>query len=216
MKIRETHLQFLAFYSQGKVGFPFYTMSYLDSFVPETLADEDILARSQANPVLFALLVERYQNALFRYALGIVKNADDAEEVVQSAFTKMYLHAGTFTKQEGASFKSWAYRITFTSAISQYRKQKRLWERETALEPEHYENLGDEDGTMSRTDARLAVDKLLGTLPEDMVRILKKFYMEDKSYEDIALEEGIPLTTLKMRLFRARKLLKNHAYDAYA
>ena len=112
-------------------------MNYLDTFDPTILADEDILSRSQSNPALFAMLVERYQSPLFRYALGIVKNTEDAEEVVQAAFTKMYFHAGSFTKQEGASFKSWAYRITFTSAISHYRKQKRLWERETALEPEH-------------------------------------------------------------------------------
>jgi len=191
-------------------------MTYLDGPETTTMEDAELLLASQKDPALFALIVERYQAPLLRMALGITKNTADAEEVVQDAFTKIYLHAGSFTKQEGASFKSWAYRITFTTAISQYRKQKRLWTRETALEPEHYENLGDDDGTMSKTDARLAVDRLLKDLPDDMVRILKKFYMEDKSYESIAAEEGIPLTTLKMRLFRAKKLLKSHAYDAYA
>lgn len=191
-------------------------MTYLDPLDPVDAPDDELLRASLNNPALFALIVERYQAPLLRMAMGITKNADDAEEVVQDAFTKMYLHANSFTKQEGASFKSWAYRITFTSAISHYRKLKRQWTRETALEPEHYENLGDDDGTMGRTDARMAVEKLLKDLPEDMTRIIKKFYMEDKSYEAIAAEEGIPLTTLKMRLFRAKKLLKNHAYDTYA
>jgi len=171
--------------------------------------DEQILAASIKNPENFSEIVARYQGAFMAVAMNVLHNRPEAEDVLQETFTKIYLNAAKFKKQEGASFKSWAYRIAFNTAITHYRKLKRKYERETVLTNEHYENLPDDIYHSDITDAKITAVKLLNTLPKDLRRLVEKFYFEDKSYETIAQEENIPLSMLKMRLFRARRLLKS-------
>src|SRR3989344_3093502 len=87
--------------------------------------DEEVLAASVAHPSLFALLVRKYEEPFLRKALSIVRAQEEAEDVVQEAFTKIYLNAAKFKKQEGASFSSWGYRILINTALTHYQKQKR-------------------------------------------------------------------------------------------
>ncbi len=70
------------------------------------LTDSAVLARAQKEPALFSILVRRYEAPLLRRARTILTSPEDAEEVVQDAFTKIYLYAHTFHEQEGATFSS--------------------------------------------------------------------------------------------------------------
>jgi DNA-directed RNA polymerase specialized sigma24 family protein len=63
------------------------------------LSDEDLLQRSQSRPWLYAILLERYQDAFMRKARSILRNDLDAEEVVQDTFTKIYMNADKFVPQ---------------------------------------------------------------------------------------------------------------------
>lgn len=184
-------------------------MAFLGAGEQTELTDEEVLKASAANPALFSLLVDRYQGPLLRAAMGIVRQREEAEDIVQESFTKMYLHAGKFEHQENASFKSWAYRIVINNAISHYRKIRRAREETVPLDPELYENLPGKENFREREDARILAEQLLAEIPEDMRRAVEMFYFEGKSYQIIAEEEKVPLSTLKMRLFRAKKILKN-------
>jgi len=64
-------------------------------------SDEELLKVSLSHPSLFALLVRKYQEPFLRKAQGIVREREEAEDIVQEAFTKIYLNAGKFKKQEG-------------------------------------------------------------------------------------------------------------------
>lgn len=183
-------------------------MSFLDATAVER-TDEEVLKQSIHNPGLFSLLVDRYQEPLLRAAYGIVRQKEEAEDIVQESFTKIYLHAGNFEKQENASFKSWAYRIVINNAISHYRKIKRIRQEQAPLDPDVYENLPGKENFREREDSRILSEQLLAQVPEDLRRAVQMYYMEGKSYKVIAAEENIPLSTLKMRLFRAKKMLKN-------
>jgi RNA polymerase sigma-70 factor, ECF subfamily len=108
-----------------------------------TLTDAEVLARSQAEPELFAILVRRYEAALLRRAKAVVFSPEDAEEVVQDAFTKMYLYADKYHAQEGATFSSWAYTILNRVAYTKYKMRSIERGRRAELEPEHYEALPD-------------------------------------------------------------------------
>src|SRR3989344_2945645 len=101
-------------------------MGFLDSTgdIANT-KDEDILTKSIDNPALFSLLVDRYQVPFLRKAQLIVRSQEEAEDVVQEAFTKIYLHAGKFQKLPGIEFKSWAWRILVNTALTHYRKIRR-------------------------------------------------------------------------------------------
>src|SRR3989344_9344870 len=74
-------------------------------------SDEEVLRASQKNPDAFAILVSRYEEAFLRKARSILYAREDAEEVVQDAFTRIYVYADRYVPQEGASFSSWAYAI---------------------------------------------------------------------------------------------------------
>ncbi|MEK7630686.1 MAG: RNA polymerase sigma factor [Patescibacteria group bacterium] len=176
--------------------------------------DEDILTASLDDPEQFSLLVEKYQRPFLRVAYGVVRNPQEAEDIVQEAFCDIYRNATKFKKQEGASFKSWAYRVVINKAISHYRKLKRERERFTLLEPEHYENLGVEEILSSVLDQKMTAEKILDQLPVDLRRVVEAYYIEDKSYADIAREENVSLSTLKMRLFRAKRMMKEFAVSA--
>ena len=73
-------------------------------------ADEELLKLSLEDPRYFSMIVDKYQDAFFRAAVRVVKQKEEAEDIVQEAFTKIYMNAPKFQKQEGASFKSWAIR----------------------------------------------------------------------------------------------------------
>ncbi len=170
--------------------------------------DEEILAASLNDPAHFSVLVDKYQRSFLRLAYSVVRSHEEAEDIVQEAFCDIYRNALSYKKQEGASFKSWAYRVVLNKAISHYRKLKKERERFTALEPAHYENLGASEKVSEEVDRQLSVEYFLGCLPEDLQRVVRAYYIEDKSYADIATEEKISLSTLKMRLFRAKRMLR--------
>lgn len=176
-----------------------------------SLKDEEVLWFSQEKPSLFKILVDRYQAAFLRKAQSIVRSPEAAEDIVQEAFVKIYFNAKKFTKQEGIEFKSWAYRVLVNVAITKYRKLKQ--ERAVEfLDPVLYENLPHEQDLTLIADAKAQVENALARLPKPIARLVALYYLEDKPYKDIAAQEGITIPALKMKLFRAKKILRDELY----
>ncbi|HXK38652.1 MAG: hypothetical protein A3B34_03380 [Candidatus Sungbacteria bacterium RIFCSPLOWO2_01_FULL_54_21] len=173
------------------------------------MKDEEILVAALGEPAMFEMLVERYQEPLMRAALRVVRNREEAEDIVQEAFVKMYRNAQKFQKLDGIEFKSWAYKVTINTAITHYRKLKR---GEFSVEdPGVFQEPGGEfmDTRISfSADAKQAVARALDKMPEHLGSVLRRYYLEDKSYRTVAEEEKISIPTLKMRLFRAKKLFR--------
>ncbi len=179
-----------------------------------TLADSEVLARSQQEPGLFAILVRRYEAALLRRARTILKSPEDAEEAVQDAFTKMYLYADKYQPQEGASFSSWAYTILNRVAYTKYRTKSIERGKRAELLPEHYESLPDARAEfLEDLSIRNEVLAALAKLPEAAAKILRLQFIEGKTQEEIAQEEDLSVPAVKTRIHRAKKLFKQ-AYDA--
>ena len=187
--------------------------SYLEeddnSQLPAEMRDEDILKASLKEPALFELLAEKYHEPLMRAAWRVVRGREEAEDIVQEAFVKMYKNAHKFEKYEGIEFKSWAYKVTINTAITHYRKLKRG--EFLSEDPSIYQEAageGIEARIHTKADAETVVGSAMDQLPEHLKNVLEGYYMEDKSYRTIAEEEGISISTLKMRLFRAKKMFK--------
>jgi len=177
------------------------------------LSDAEVLARSQKEPDLFALLVRRYEAPLLRRAKSILFSPEDAEEVVQDAFTKMYLYADKYQPQEGASFSSWAYTILNRVAYTKYKAKSIERGKRAELEPEHYESLPDARAEfLEDLSVRDEVITALAKLPEAAARILKLQFIEGKNQQEIAQAENLSIPAVKTRVHRAKKLFKQ-AYD---
>jgi len=176
------------------------------------LKDEEILALSLEQPALFRILVSRYQEAFIRKAIGIVRQREEAEDIVQEAFVKIYFNGKKFKKIDGIEFKSWAYRILVNTAISRYRKISKKWKAESN-DPLDLEMASDSElsteNIILESENRSLTAELLSRLPKPWARLVSLYYSEDKSYKEIAEQEGITMAALKMKLFRAKKFLKN-------
>ncbi len=175
---------------------------------PEVLSDEDILRASNEDPALFATLVSRYEAAFLRKAQSIVRSPEDAEEVVQDAFTRIYLYADRYQAQEGASFSSWAYMILTRLAFTRYQKLKAKNVRFPELDPEAYERIPEEGTFLDGLTLRNEVLMALAKLPEAAARVLSLQFLEGKTQEEIAASEGSTVPAVKTRVHRAKKLLK--------
>ena len=174
--------------------------------------DEEILAASLKKPALFKILVDRYQEAFIRKAVGILRNHEEAEDIVQETFVKIYLHGKKFKKMEGIEFKSWAYKVLVNTAISRYRKISKKWQAESAdpldLELASEKSLSTEDIVLESETKSITAD-LISRLPKPLARLVSLYYIEDRSYKDIAEKESLTIPALKMKLFRAKKILKD-------
>ena len=174
----------------------------------QQLPDEQILRLALSDPSYFSILVDKYQAPFLRKALGIVRNPADAEEIVQETFVKIYRYGHRFKKEENIEFKSWAYKILMNTAFTRYQDLKKKLGHEEYFEPLIHNDLSATDGRIIEpiSDARAAVKAVVEKMPEHLARVLKLYYIEDKSYKEICKVEKISLATLKMRLFRAKRL----------
>lgn len=184
---------------------------YLENDNNYQVKDEEILLASLKKPALFKVLVDRYEEAFIRKAADILKSREEAEDIVQETFVKIYLNGKKFKKVEGIEFKSWAYKILVNTAISRYRKVNKKWQTESAdpldLELASERNLSTEDIVLESETKSVTAD-LISSLPKPLARLVSLYYIEDKSYKDIAKEELMTIPALKMKLFMAKKMLK--------
>jgi RNA polymerase sigma-70 factor, ECF subfamily len=180
------------------------------------LKDEEILARSHTNPDLFGVLVDRYEDAFLRKARSIVRTKEDAEEVVQDCFTRIYIYADRYKPQEGASFTSWAYAILTRLAFTRYQKLKKKRGATLELDPELYERIPDEDQFLEDLSIRSEVLMALSRLPEAAAKVLRLQFIEGKTQEEIAKMEGATVSAVKTRVHRAKKQFKKALEDTNA
>ena len=159
----------------------------------------------------FEKVFQQHKDKVFKIAYLIVGNVQEAEDILQEVFIKVYEAAGSFDPQKG-SLSTWLHRITVNQCISQKRKKRAVSYSSEEMEERGYE-LADESGE----------------LPEDMVlkgeevanmwqavksidakhrAVLALRYFDELSYDEIAQTLNIPLGMVKSRLNVAVKNLR--------
>lgn len=187
-------------------------MGLLDNyneFVADDKSDEEILAESVKDPRHFRVLIERYQDAFIRKAEGVLHSREDSEDVVQETFSKIYLNAERFVVVEGASFKSWGYKILMNTSFTKYQKLKRDRGAIAPIDPEFYEALPD---TLSRQFEKDVVSdylvSVLSKMPEHLRRVLELHFIEGRPQQEVAEMEGVSVGAVKTRVHRAKEAFK--------
>lgn len=181
----------------------------LDEDRQASVPDEELLVESLRRPALFAQLVQKYEAPFMRKALSIVHEESEAEDIVQEAFTKIYLNAKKFKVVEGASFSSWGYRILINTALTHYAKRKREFGVRAELEPEILELLPDKNlRQFEKSEFQDEVASVLMRMPKPLADALSNFMLEGKSQEEIARAEGVSVGAIKTRVHRAKQEFK--------
>ncbi len=175
------------------------------------LSDEEVLARSRAEPWLFAVLLERYQDAFLRKARTVIHNEQDVEEVVQDTFTKVYMNAHRFEVREGAKFSSWAYTILMNTAFTRYQKCVKEGKRTLTIDPELFEQFGETKTHVAFDHDKDAIERVLARLPGHFAAVLRLHYLEHWSHKDIAHDTGETVGAVKARIHRAKAFFRKEA-----
>jgi RNA polymerase sigma-70 factor (ECF subfamily) len=193
----------------------------------EAEEDRALIARAQAGDMAaFRHLVERHQRRAFAVALALVRDENDARELVQDAFLRVFKSLSSF--QGGSSFFTWLYRIITNLSIDLIRKPGR---QTTDLEEAR---LDMDDGPeqdlpfLSRFDGADPVDVVrrreiaerlraaLDALPSYHRAVVVMRELDGLSYEEMAQAMGVSKGTIMSRLFHARQKLQRALADCYA
>jgi RNA polymerase sigma-70 factor (ECF subfamily) len=178
-----------------------------------TISDEELLSRSMSEPRYFSYIVSRYEEAFLRRARSVLFDNNDAEDCVQEVFLKIYRYGGRFHSVEGATFRSWAYRILMNTAITHYTRKKKKGHNMVPLDPEIYESFPD---VHNEADVRVTAEfvrQLLGRLPEGLARPLRLFFIEEYSQQEIASMEGMSVAAVKTRIYRGKREMAHLASE---
>src|SRR3990167_6944286 len=172
--------------------------------IGEEAQDEALLLAAQEYPDLFRVLVERYQAPFLRLAMRVLNSKEEAEDTVQDSFLKIYKNSTQLRQTSDSKFKSWAYKIVFNTALTNYRK--RIGEKEY-LDSFLYDSLKDKD-IEAEINSKILIKEILEKMPAEFREIIELHYLEDRSYEEISKIKGLTIPALKMKLFRARELFR--------
>jgi len=152
----------------------------------------------------FDLVLKHYQTKVFHLALSILANREQAEDASQEIFLRIWRALPTY---RGASqLSTWIFSIARNASLTALKRAASkptvsLEEPGMLAAAEKHEG----DPTSNRRTPDLAA--LLQQLPEKQRQVVTLFYMEEKSYEEVARLLDMPMGTVKTHLFRARKEL---------
>ena len=160
------------------------------------------------------VLVGRYKDLIYTLALRMLKNREEAEEVSQDTFIKMYKSLAKF--KGDSKFSTWLYKVAYNNCLDRIKKNKKQWNDVAINEfTEHQiKTLDNALDTLVEEERQQTIQNCLQLLPSDESFLLTLYYYEDLSLEDISKIVGITANNVKVKLFRSRKklttILKQH------
>jgi len=169
----------------------------------QNLPDEELTRRIAAgHHELFRILVDRYKQALYRFACSVLRNPADAEDAAQETFWRAWRAIGTF--ESGSPASGWLYKIALNVCRDCLRRRRTRAEmvKNAAYERSSTTASAGNDGRLSAEFER-ALDGL-----DDKYRIpFLLLHRQHKSYDEIAQLTGVPLNTVRTHIKRARERL---------
>ena len=157
----------------------------------------------------FEVIVNHYQNRIYSVVFNMVKNNDDALELTQDVFMKVYQKASHFNFK--SKFSTWLYSITYNTTISFLRKKKIKWKEMGEGEDFIEEGVNADTLLLLKEEERkkyisLALDKM----GEQQKLLIQLFYLEELNINEIIEVTGFKLSSVKTGLLRARQNLLKH------
>lgn len=155
----------------------------------------------------FAFLIDKHKAKAYNIAFRIVKNREDAEEVTQDSFIKVYQSLKEFRQE--SKFSTWLYRIIYNNAVSLLRKKKLPV---NSYDDEAFEWLEPADtvrelSKLHEQEQKKCISDALKKLPGEDASVVTLYYLEECSIDEISEITGLGQSNVKVKLFRARKKL---------
>lgn len=160
----------------------------------------------------FSELVSRHHAVLFRTARTILRSADDAQDVTQKAWLQAYQHLGRFAGT--SSVRTWLVAIARNSAIDHRRMTLRQRLRqfppdeEPAASRHFVSRLSSPEDVLLQKERRHRLQQAIAALPSHLRAVLRLWHTEEYSYAEMASRSGVPLGTIKSRIWEARQRVR--------
>lgn len=181
----------------------------------DEISDEQIAKRVQEGDAeAFGLLIERYQPKLDRYGGKFLADADDAADVIQDVFIKAYENIQSF--DAARRFSPWIYRIAHNEFVNALKKRTAnrtvfTFDIDTLLPQLSAPDTA--DSVALERDLRRVLDAHVSKLDPKYREPVVLYYLEGMEYKEIAEVLRIPVSTVGVRLARARAALQRLAKD---
>lgn len=178
----------------------------------EAWTDEDVVARVLTGEVeLYEIIMRRYNQRLYRIARAILRSNDEAEDVVQDAYVRAYEHLHQFLGR--SRFSTWLTKIAVHEALSRAQKLNRSQELEAMIPQEQEAALTEPsispEQQASQTEMERLLEEAILTLPEHFRTVLMMRDIEEMSTSETAVALDLSEENVKVRLHRARILLRD-------
>jgi RNA polymerase sigma-70 factor (ECF subfamily) len=172
----------------------------------DTATDLELVERVLAGQrEQYAVLVRRYQEGLFRHALGMVRDADLAADLVQDAFVRAY--SSLKRCRDRSKFGGWLFQILRNRCLDHLKERRRS---DLRLDDRH-DLLAGEGGPgvdLERLSLRDLLDRSLARLPEAQREAFLLKHVQDLTYEEMSEVTDASVSALRMRVLRAREMLR--------
>ena len=172
-------------------------------------SDEDIVIRIQeGDSELFGVVIERFEKKLTRYAKKFISSDEDIEDAVQDVFIKAYTNVQSFDKEK--KFSTWIYRIahnTYVNIIRTKKNEKVSFVDLDTVFPHLLAGETSDKFTLAKEDSE-KVSRCIKGLSPNYREVVSLFFYEELDYKAIADITGIPISTVGVRLRRAKEKLK--------
>ena len=174
-----------------------------------TISNDQIIINQilEGDSHAFTKLVDSYKDLVFTLALRMLKNRDEAEEVSQDTFIKVFK---SLTKFKGDSkFSTWIYKVAYNTCLDRLKKNKRK-QSEVAIDEfteHHIKTIDNALDKMEQDERNKAIKNCLELLPHEDSFLLTLYYFEDQSLDEISKVTGLTANNVKVKLFRSRKKL---------
>ncbi|HYK73860.1 MAG TPA: RNA polymerase sigma factor [Pseudoneobacillus sp.] len=158
------------------------------------------------NKQAYAHIINKYKNPLYATILRMTKHPQDAQDLVQEAFIKVYHQ---LEKYDGSGeFAGWIYRVTINHCMDEFRK-KRYQMKQVELTDEKLDNPNHPEVVFLKKEKSRQLEKLVSTLPEDERIIILLRYVNELSYDEISEMVDTPISNVRNKLHRAKKKMRD-------
>lgn len=161
----------------------------------------------KGNTHAFSDLVDGYKDLVFTLSVRMLGNREEAEEVSQDVFIKVYKSLPSF--KGDSKLSTWLYRIAYNTCLDRIKKikRKRIHTDLEQIDQIAYADVDTAFHKMVETERSELINQCLSKLSAEDAGVLTLFYLEEKNLQEMEKATNLPVNTLKVRLFRARKRL---------
>lgn len=190
----------------------------------QAYTDQEIVERVLAGErELFEVIMRRYNSRLYRIALSVVRNDAEAEDVVQDAYVRAYTHLHQFEGR--AMFSTWLTRIAYHEALARAQRGNRYTSIEPSEEDNHSEfrseqipglvSMNNPEKSTANKEMGVLLEKAILSLPDHYRTVFIMRDVQEMDTAETATCLGLSEENVKVRLHRARGMLRKELYSTF-